>query len=113
MPELDRLRIHELRVRSRVGVTTQERRLPQEVIISVTLHADLAKSCRSDRLEDTVDYKAVKKAILAECESRSFKLIECMAGTIAGLALVDVRVRRVDVAIQKPCLLYTSDAADE
>ena len=102
MPELDRLRIHELRVRSRVGVTTQERRLPQEVIISVTLHADLAKSCRSDRLEDTVDYKAVKKAILAECESRSFKLIECMAGTIARLALVDVRVRRVDVAIQKP-----------
>ena len=102
MPELDRLRIHELRVRSRVGVTTQERRLPQEVLVSVTLHADLAKSCRSDRLEDTVDYKAVKKAILAECESRSFKLIECMAGTIARLALADARVRRVEVAIQKP-----------
>jgi len=102
MPELDRLRIRDLQVRSRVGVTPEERRLPQEVLVTVTLHADLARSCRSDNLRDTVDYKAVKKAILAECESMSFKLIEAMAQRIAGLALSDPRVRRVEVVIRKP-----------
>ncbi len=100
--ELDKLRIRELRVRGRVGVTAEERRLPQEVVVTVTMHADLARSCRSDLLRDTVDYKAVKKAILAGCEKKSFKLIERMAQYVAGLALADPRVQRVDVKIEKP-----------
>lgn len=102
MPELDRLSIRELRVRSRVGVTVQERRLPQEVVVSLTLHADLARSCRSDRIEDTIDYKAIKKTVLALCESRSFKLIERLAQLIADLVLKDGRIVRVDVRVQKP-----------
>lgn len=102
MAELDRLSICELRVRGRVGVTPQERRLPQEVVVSLTLHADLASACRTDRIEDTVDYKTLKKAILALCESGSFKLIERMAQLIAELALEDSRIRRVDVRVQKP-----------
>ena len=100
--EFDKLRIRELRVRCRVGVTAEERRLPQEVVVTVTMHADLARACRSDALRDTIDYKAVKKAILAECERKSFKLIERMAQQIVDLAFSDPRVKRVDVQIQKP-----------
>jgi len=90
-----------LRVRCRVGVTPEERRLPQDVGITITMHVDLQKACRSDALRDTVDYKAVKKAVLAECEKKSFRLIERMAQRVAELALVDSRVRRVTVVIQK------------
>lgn len=100
--ELDKLRIRELRVRARVGVTAEERRLPQEVVMTVTMHADLSRSCRSDLLRDTIDYKAVKKAILAGCGKKTFKLIERMAQYVAGLALSDPRVQRVDVRIEKP-----------
>jgi D-erythro-7,8-dihydroneopterin triphosphate epimerase len=102
MPELDILRIRDLRVRCRVGVTPAERRLPQEVLVTVAMHADLVRAGHSDNLRDTVDYKAVKKSILAECESRSFRLIERMAQRIAELSLSDARVQRVDVVIQKP-----------
>lgn len=101
MSELDRIRIRDLRARCRVGVTAAERRLPQDVLITVTMHADLQKACQSDNLRDTVDYKAVKKAILSECEGRAFKLIERMAQRVAELALADDRVRCVDVVIQK------------
>lgn len=101
MTELDKLRIRDLRVRCRVGVTAEERRLPQDVVITVTMHVDLQKACRSDALRDTVDYKAVKKAVLAECEKKSFRLIERMAQRVAELALADSRVRRVTVVIQK------------
>ncbi len=112
MSELDKLRIRELRVRARVGVTREERRLPQEIVVTVTLHADLARSCRSDSLRDTVDYKAVKKAILAECESKSFKLIERMAQRIADLALSEPRVKRVDVVVQKPGALRFAECSE-
>lgn len=112
MKQLDRLRINELRVRSRVGVTAEERRLPQEVLVTVTLHADLSRSCRSDRLQDTLDYVAVKKAILAVCEAKSFRLIERMAQVIADMALADARVQGVDVAIQKPGALRFAQSSE-
>ena len=75
MQTMDILRIRELRVRCRVGVTALERRRPQELLVTLTLHADLAKACRSDQFKDTVDYRAIKLAILAALEPKSFQLI--------------------------------------
>ena len=102
MQELDKLRIRELVVRCRVGVTALERSRAQEVVITLTMHADLSKACRSDRLADTVDYKAIKLKILSEAERAPFKLIEHLAQRVADIALADPRVTRADVVIQKP-----------
>lgn len=102
MDRRDKLKIRELAVRCRVGVTAEERRRPQEVLVTVTLHADLRKACRTDRLADTVDYKAIKLKILDEGETRTFKLIETLAQRVAELALEDARVEAVEVVVQKP-----------
>ena len=99
---LDRLRIQDLAVRCRVGVTAVERAKPQEVLVTVTMHADLSKAARSDRLGDSIDYKALKLKILALADKRSFKLIERLAQEVANLALAERRVLRVDVRVQKP-----------
>ena len=101
-PVLDRLGIRDLQVRCRLGVTAAERAKPQEVLVTVTLHADLAKACRSDRLADSIDYKALKLRILKAAEARRFKLIERLAQAVADLALADRRVARVEVTVQKP-----------
>ena len=102
MQTMDILRIRELRVRCKIGVTDLERRKPQELLVTLTLHADLSKACRSDRFKDTVDYRAIKLAILAALETKSFRLIERVAQRVADLALRDPRVARADVAVQKP-----------
>jgi len=99
---LDRLRIRDLRVRCRVGVTALERGKPQELLLTITLHADLRHACRSDRLRDSVDYKAIKQRILAEGETRVFHLIERLAERVAAIGLRAPRVERVDVVVQKP-----------
>jgi dihydroneopterin aldolase/D-erythro-7,8-dihydroneopterin triphosphate epimerase len=102
MEPLDILRIRDLTPRCRVGVTAEERKQPQEVVITVALAADLREACRTDRLAATVDYKAIKRKILKECETRSFKLIERLAQRVADIAFEDARVRRVRVSVQKP-----------
>lgn len=99
---LDKIRIRDLRVRCRVGVTALERRLPQELLVTVTLHADLRQACRSDNLQHTIDYSVLKKAILAESETKPFKLIERLAQRIAELSLQFPVVHQVDVLVQKP-----------
>lgn len=98
---LDKIRIRDLRVRCRVGVTPQERRLPQELLITVTLHADLRRACRTDDLRHTIDYSVLKKTILTEGESKPFKLIERLAERIAELSLLFPQVQQVEVRVQK------------
>lgn len=85
-----------------MGVTAAERRKPQDVVVTVTIWADLTKACRSDRLADSVDYKRMKLAILAELEHKPFKLIERMAQRVADISLRDPRVESVAVVVQKP-----------
>jgi D-erythro-7,8-dihydroneopterin triphosphate epimerase len=65
---MDRILIKDLLVRCVLGLSAEERREKQDVLISVVLLVDLTKAGRSDRAEDTVDYRAVKKDILAAAE---------------------------------------------
>ncbi len=112
MQTLDRLRIRALAVRCRVGVTAEERKKPQELLITVTLHADLSKACRTDHFTDTVDYKDLKLRILATLEAKSFRLIERVAQRVAELALCDPRVSVVEVQVQKPGALRFAQCSE-
>jgi dihydroneopterin aldolase len=61
---LDRIRIRDLSTRCILGINSWEREKMQDIILSITLHADLSAAGRSDNLEDSVDYKALKNRIL-------------------------------------------------
>ena len=99
---LDRIHIRDLLVRCIVGVYEGERLEKQDVIINITLHADLRKACRSDLLEDTIDYKAIKKKVIAAVEASSFLLVERLAERIAEICLDNPKVLRVAVLVEKP-----------
>jgi FolB domain-containing protein len=99
---LDKISIRDLMARCRVGVTETERRKAQDILVTVTLEADLSRACRSDRLADSVDYKAIKLNILAELEKKPFRLIERVAQRVADIVMRDRRVERVTVVVQKP-----------
>lgn len=99
---LDRIHIRDLQARCIVGIYPEERENLQEVVLNVTMHADLSAAGTSDRIEDTVDYKGIKKRLLSMVESSSFFLIERMAEEAARICLEDARVQRVDVTVDKP-----------
>lgn len=99
---LDRIHIRDLLLRCVVGVNPEERRVRQDVVINITLCADLSAAGRSDRLEDTVDYKKIKREVMAEVEASRCRLVEHLAERIAAVCLKDRRVRRVRVLLEKP-----------
>lgn len=99
---LDRIYIRDLTLRCIVGIYPDERREKQDVVINLTMHSDLTKACMSDEIDDTVNYKATKKAIIALVEKSEFFLIEKLAENIADIALQSLRVERVDVTVDKP-----------
>jgi len=102
---LDALHIRDLLLRCVLGVTDEERREKQDILIHITLHADLSAACQSDRIADSVDYAAVKKQIIALVEQSSCFLVERLAQRIVDLCLENPRVERVRVSVEKPTAL--------
>jgi FolB domain-containing protein len=101
----DRITIRDLGFRCIIGINEDERREKQDVIVNLTLWADLRKPCQSDDINDTIDYKALKKLILTRAEQSEFFLVEALAQTIADICLAQPLVQKVRVCVEKPAAL--------
>jgi D-erythro-7,8-dihydroneopterin triphosphate epimerase len=102
---MDRILISDLLVRCIVGINDDERREKQDVLINLSLSADLSKAGSNDRFEDAVDYRAIKKKVVAMAESSKFFLVEALADAVAKICLDDPRVSSAQVRIEKPTAL--------
>ncbi len=98
----DRIFIRDLALRCIIGIYPDERREKQDVIINVVLAGDLATAAQSDQIEDTINYKTIKKQIVKLVEASDFNLIETMAGRILDICLTDPKVEQATVTIDKP-----------
>ena len=99
---LDRIHIRDLLLRCIVGINEEERRKKQDVVINITLSADLGPACRSDAIADTVDYKGIKQRVVERVEGSSFFLLERLAEELARTCLEDPGVSAATVTIDKP-----------
>ena len=102
---MDKLLIRDLRARCIIGVTEEERREKQDVVVNIVLFADLHGPARSDRFEDTVDYRAIKKSVLTAVEDSRYHLVEALAEEIAEICLEMPDIQSVQVTVEKPSAL--------
>jgi len=98
----DRIEICDLLLRGILGINPEEREKPQDILINLTLFADLRAAGRSDGIDDTINYRTITKRIIAHVESAGRFTVEALATDIAGLCLEDERVERVQVRVEKP-----------
>ena len=107
---MDRVFIENLRLDCVIGVTEEERRQAQKVIVDLSLLLDLRRPAASGRIGDTVDYREARRAVSEFVSAGEFLLLESLADGIATLALERFDVRRVSVRVRKekyssqPCI---------
>lgn len=106
----DIIRISNVRVDCVVGIYDFERNKTQPLIAQVELHVDVRNV---KTIADTVDYAKVRDDITRILTDGKFELIESAAEAIATHALVDKRVTRVKVRIEKPEAIAPALAAVE
>ena len=99
---MDQIRLTGIRAAGRHGVLDFEHERAQTFVVDATLFLDLAPAGRSDALDDTVDYGAIAKGIVAVIEGEHVDLIEKLADRIAAMILDFPAVRRVQVTVHKP-----------
>ncbi len=98
----DKVHIKDLLVRTIIGINPEERVKRQDVLINITMHADLRAAARSDDIADAVNYKTVAKQVIEMVENSQFYLVEKMAGEVVAIRLRDPRVTRAIVTVEKP-----------
>ncbi len=102
---MDRILISDLAARCIIGVNDEERREKQDVLINLSLYADLSRACKSDRFGDTVDYRNMKKRIVNMVEESRYYLVEALAEAVADICLSDPKVTEAKVRVEKPSAL--------
>jgi D-erythro-7,8-dihydroneopterin triphosphate epimerase len=101
-PRLDQIQIRDLKTKCIIGINEDERKTKQEIIINLDLFVNFSKACNSDAIEDTVNYKTLKKEILSLVEGSSFYLLERLASIISKTLLAHPLIHKVRVQVQKP-----------
>lgn len=98
---MDRIVLEGMVFRGRHGVSAGERARAQRFTVDVELEASLSRASKSDRLEDTVDYRRVHAIAKEVIEGESARLVEALAGRIAREVLRVPGVRAVTVRVAK------------
>lgn len=104
------IRITNLKLRAVIGTNDWERDRRQDVVINIRIDFDAAKASGTDRIEDTIDYKALTKRIIQEVESSNFFLLEKLAKLILNIIMENPSVQEAAVRVDKPLALRFADS---
>ncbi len=103
------IRIRNLHTRTIIGIRDWERQRPQEVVLNLEIEFDGSAAAASDRIEDTIDYRALKLRVLEAVEASRFGLLEKLASHILEIVMEEPRVERARVEVAKPGALRFAD----
>ena len=103
---MDKIIIHEAYFLCKIGITEEERRAEQELLIDVELFSDIKKASKTDDIKDTINYSDVYDSLKEIAGKKEFNLIEAIAEEIADKILNEFPVGKVFVRIKKPSALH-------
>jgi dihydroneopterin aldolase len=107
---MDTVFIEDLRIETVIGIYDWERKIRQVVALDLEMAFDNRQPAASDRIEDTLNYKAVSKRLIAFVEASSFQLVETLAERCAEIVLAEFGVSWLRLKLSKPGAVRGSKA---
>ena len=107
---MDIVFIEALELETVIGIYDWERKIRQKVVLDVEMAFDNRKPAASDRIADTVDYKAVSKRLRAFIEAAHFELVETLAERCAEIIRDEFGVPWLRLKLAKPGAVTGSKA---
>lgn len=85
-----------------VGVADWEKKVPTRIEVDLEIYADVKKACKSDDLDDTIDYAKAYDLVNQVIRARHHNLIESVAEEVAAAILTLCNCEKVAVRVRKP-----------
>ena len=98
---MDIIFIRDLRIDTVIGIYDWERSIRQTIRLDLEMATDIARAAASDRIEDTLNYKAVAKRLMQFVGESEFQLVETLAERCAGIVRDEFGVRWVRLRLNK------------
>ncbi len=104
--------INNLRLRTYIGINEWEQKEKQDLVINLSIecHDHALKSCLTDQITDTVNYKDITKEIIQYVEANRFLLLERLVKEVLDIVLSYSLVAAAKVKAEKPAALRFSDS---
>lgn len=99
---MDIVFINDLRIETIIGIYDWERKVKQTISLDLEMATDIRKSAATDAIEDTLNYKAVAKRLIAFVEDSEYLLVETLAEKIAEIVLSEFTVPWLKLTLHKP-----------
>lgn len=99
---MDIVFINDLRIETIIGIYDWERKVKQTISLDLEMGADIRKSAETDAIEDTLNYKAVAKRLIAFVGESEYQLVETLAEKITAIVLTEFSVPWVKLTVHKP-----------
>jgi len=107
---MDIVFVEDLRIETVIGIYDWERKIRQTVALDLEMAFDNRKPAASDKIEDTLDYKAVSKRLIAFVEGSHFELVETLAEKCAQIIRDEFHVPWLRLKLSKPGAVRGSKA---
>ena len=82
---MDTVFINDLRIETIIGIYDWERKVRQTISLDLEMGTDIRQAAATDAIEDTLNYKAVAKRLIAFVEASEYQLVETLAEKIAAI----------------------------
>lgn len=99
---MDKVFIEGLEIEALIGVYDWERRIRQPLRFDLEMAFDNRRPATTDAIDDTLDYKAVSKRLIAFVSGSSYALVETLAEQCALLVLREFGVEHLKLKLSKP-----------
>ena len=99
---MDRVFINDLRIETIIGIYDWERKVRQTISLDLEMGTDIRRSAETDAIEDTLNYKAVAKRLIAFVGDSEYQLVETLAEKIAEIVLHEFDVPWLKLTVHKP-----------
>jgi len=107
---MDIVFIEDLRIETVIGIYDWERKIRQTIAIDLEMAFDNRKPASTDKIDDTLDYKAVAKRLITFVENSHFELVETLAERCAEIVRDEFRVAWLRLKLSKPGAVTGSKA---
>ncbi len=99
---MDIVYIRDLKIETVIGIYDWEREIKQTVSLDLEMAHDIRRAASTDNIEDTLNYKAVAKRLIAFIGGSEFLLVETMAERCADIIRTEFGVPWLRLRLGKP-----------
>lgn len=104
------IRVKNLLIRTYIGFNQDELRNKQDVVINMTIKADVDKAILTDDVNNSYNYKVITKKVISFVQEGKFKMLEHLTQQILDLILLNPQVEWAKVEVDKPHALRFAES---